>query len=79
MAKMDTGRYAVAPPPEGAESAPAAWRAALGNATGEVFNVERADSFGGHLDDAARAAVVAELAVGAPARLPQDRDDAGSG
>ena len=30
------------------------------------------------LDDAARAAVVAELAVGALARFPQDRDDVGT-
>ena len=36
MAKMDTGRYAVAPPPEGAESDPAAWRAALGNAKSQL-------------------------------------------
>jgi pre-mRNA-splicing factor SPF27 len=45
MAKMDTARYAVAPPAEERAADPAAWRAAIGNAKAQLeHNVLRAEN-----------------------------------
>ena len=45
MAKMDTTRYAVAPPSEDQSSDPAAWKAAIGNAKAQLqHNVLRGEN-----------------------------------